>query len=159
MAEMNGSTTRPTATGWRVGVDRAYTYLMTLFFVAVLVQVFLAGVGVFGDHAKKVEDASSFDPHRALGSILGGIAVILLIVALIAHISRATMIWAFVLAALAFAAQPGLASGGNSNKWVGGLHALDGMFILMISGYLTGVAHRRVASRRRLPQPEAAVST
>jgi hypothetical protein len=59
------------------------------------------------------------------------------------------MIWVLLLAVLTAAAQPGLASGGNSNKWVGGLHALGGMFILMISGYLTGVAHRREAMRRR----------
>ena len=40
--------------GWRRGVDRAFVYLVTLFFVGVLAQVFLAGVGAFGDHALKV---------------------------------------------------------------------------------------------------------
>jgi len=66
-------------TGWRRGVDRAFVYLMTLFFIAVLVQVFLAGVGVFGDHVAKVEDASSFDAHRNLGFILGGVLVMTLV--------------------------------------------------------------------------------
>jgi len=138
--------------GWRRGVDRAFIYLVTLFFVGVLVQVFLAGVGAFGelgDHVTKLEDASSLDAHRNLGFILGGVAVILLILALLARASRATWIGALVLAVLAFVAQSALASGGEDNKWVGGLHALDGIIILLLAGWLTGMGHRREAARRR----------
>jgi uncharacterized membrane protein len=135
--------------GWRRGVDRAFVYLATLFFVAVLVQVFLAGVGTFGDHVAKVEDASSFDAHRGLGFALGGVAVLLLILAAAARASRATWIGALVLAVLAFVLQSVLAGAGEDNKWVGGLHALDGMVILLLAGWLTGAGHRREAARRR----------
>ena len=138
-------------TGWRRGVDRAYVYLVTLFFVGVLVQVFLAGVGAFGvfdSHATKIADASSFDPHRALGNILGGVALILLILAALVRASRATWVGALVLAILAAVAQSGLAGGGEHSKWVGGLHALDGIIILLLSGWLTGMAHRRDRARR-----------
>lgn len=150
------TTSEPTAiSGWRRGVDRVFVYLMTLFFVGVLVQVFLAGVGAFGDHAAKVENASSFDPHRSLGFALGGVAVVLLILALLARVSRATWVGALVLAVLAFVVQSALAGGGDNNKWVGGLHAFDGMVILLLSGWLTGAGHRRIAAERR----NAAVAT
>jgi Mn2+/Fe2+ NRAMP family transporter len=135
--------------GWRRGVDRAFVYLVTLFFVGVLLQVFLAGVGAFGDHSAKIENASSFDPHRALGNILGAVALILLILAVLARASRATWIGALILTVLAAGAQSGLAAGGEDNKWVGGLHALDGIIILLLAGWLTGMAHRREAARRK----------
>lgn len=138
--------------GWRRGVDRAFVYLVTLFFVGVLLQVFFAGVGAFGelgDHVKKLEDASSFDPHRALGNILGGVALILLILAALARAARSVWVGALVLAVLAAVAQSGLAAGGEDNKWIGGLHALDGMIILLLAGWLTGMGHRREAARRR----------
>ncbi len=136
-------------TGWRARVDQFYAYLMAAFVVAVLVQVFLAGVGVFGDHSVKVANASSFDPHRALGSVLGLVAVVLFLVALAARASRATVVGALILALATMAAQPALANAGDSNKWVGGFHALDGMLILVVSVWLTGAAHRREAARRR----------
>jgi Mn2+/Fe2+ NRAMP family transporter len=136
-------------TGWRCRVDQAFGYLMGAFVVAVLVQVFLAGVGVFGDHSAKVANASSFDPHRALGTVLGLVAVLLFLIALCARASRATVIGALALALLTLAAQPALANAGDSNKWVGGFHALDGMLILVISVWLAGAAHRREAARRR----------
>ncbi len=143
------TTTANDLTGWRRGVDQVYAFLSGLFVLAILVQVFLAGVGVFGDHAAKVANASSFDPHRDLGTALGIVAVVLFLVALAARQSRRTVVGALLLAALTLAAQPALANGGDSNKWVGGFHAIDGMLILFISVWLAGTAHRRQAQRRR----------
>src|SRR3954470_5555146 len=100
--------------GWRRGVDRAFVYLVTLFFVGVLVQVFFAGVGAFGelgDHVKKLEDASSFDPRRALGTVLGLVPRILLILAALARAARSVWIGALVLALLAGVAQSGRGTG------------------------------------------------
>jgi hypothetical protein len=129
--------------GLRHGIDVAYGYLMAFFVLGVLAQVFLAGVGVFGINARKVANASSFDPHRAWGSVLMVLAIIALIMALIAWQSRATVISAFVLALLVVVAQNGLAAAGDSNKWFGGLHALDGMLILLLSIWLAIAAWRR----------------
>jgi Mn2+/Fe2+ NRAMP family transporter len=142
--------------GWRRGVDRVYCYLVGLFVLGVLAQVFLAGVGVFGDHASKVANASSFDPHRALGSVLGIVAVVLFLVALAARASRSTVIGALVLAVLTLAAQPALANAGDSNKWSGGFHALDGMLILLISVWLAVAAFRREMARRQAVRPTPA---
>lgn len=136
-------------TGWRRGCDRAYAYVASLFILGVFVQFYLAGVGVFGDHARKVQDASSLDPHRAVGNILGAIAIILLLLALAARESRRTVIWTLVLAILAGVVQSALAGGGESSKWVGGLHAFDGVMILALGGWLTAMAHRRETARRR----------
>lgn len=129
--------------GFRRGADVAYGYLAALFVLGVLVQVFLAGVGVFGINARKVANASSFDPHRAWGSVLMVFAIVLLIVALAAWQSRGTVIGTFVLALLVIVAQNGLAAAGDSNKWFGGLHALDGMVILLLSLWLAIAARRR----------------
>jgi hypothetical protein len=134
-------------TGWRRKTDTVYTYLSGLFFAGVLLQVFLAGVGVFGINNLKVANASSFNAHRAWGFILMLTSLVLLIVALAAWQSARTMISAFVLALLTVIAQNVLAALGDSNKWVGGLHALDGMFILLLSLWIAVTGWRRVHSR------------
>ena len=134
-------------TGYRRKVDTVYAYLSALFFAGVLVQVFLAGVGVFGINALKVANASSFNAHRAWGFILMLTSLVLLIVALAAWQSARTMISAFVLALLTVIAQNVLAALGDSNKWFGGLHALDGMLILLLSLWIAMLGWRRVRSR------------
>jgi heme A synthase len=113
------------------------------FVLGVLLQVFLAGVGVFGINARKVTNASSFDPHRAWGSALMVVSIILLILALIAWQSLSTVLSTFVLALLVVGAQMGLAAAGDSNKWIGGAHALDGMVILLLALWLAIMAWRR----------------
>lgn len=146
--ERRAGTNATDLTGWRLGADRIYCYLTQLYVIAILAQVFLAGVGVFGDHVSKAANASSFDPHRALGTILGFVAILLFLIALLARPSRAIVLQAFVLAALAMAAQPALANAGDSNKWVGGFHALDGMLILLLSLWMAVHARRRQVSGR-----------
>lgn len=132
--------------GWREKLDRAYALLMAAFVIAVLVQVFLAGVGTFGDHTTSgVAHASSFDAHRDLGTALGFVAVVLFAVALAARAGRSTVVGALLLALATLVAQPALAGSGDNHKWVGGLHAFDGMLILLLSLWLTARAHRRLA--------------
>ncbi|MGA2519723.1 MAG: DUF6220 domain-containing protein [Acidimicrobiales bacterium] len=135
--------------GWRVGLDRVYAHLTGLFALGVLAQVFLAGVGVFGDHVRQVANAASFDPHRALGTVLGVVAVVLFVMVALARPGRSAVIGALALAVLTLAAQPLLANAGDNNKWVGGFHALDGMLILILSLWVAGTSHRRQAARRR----------
>jgi Family of unknown function (DUF6220) len=129
--------------GARGTVDVAYGYLAAFFVLGVLLQVFLAGVGVFGINATKVANASSLDLHREWGSVLMVISLVLLILALIAWASRGTVIGTFILAVLVIVAQSGLAALGDSDKWFGGLHALDGMVILLLSLWLAVTAWRR----------------
>jgi type IV secretory pathway TrbD component len=129
--------------GARQRLDVAYGYLAGLFIIGVVAQFFLAGVGIFGIDAAKVQHAKSFDPHRDLGEVLGLIAVVMLILALIAHVSRRFMLETLVLVLLVEGAQHGLASAGDSNKWVGGLHALDGLVILFLALSIYASARKR----------------
>ena len=135
--------TRERRTGARRAVDVAYGYLAAFFVLGVLVQVYLAGIGIFGINSAKVADATSLDPHRAWGTVLMVLSLILLILALIAWVSRVTVIWTFVLAVLVTVAQTALAAAGDNSKWIGGLHALDGMVILLLSLWLAITARRR----------------
>jgi hypothetical protein len=142
MAEPAQSTSTE-LTGARRQVDIAFNYVALLFVVGIFVQIYLAGVGVFGDHAANgVEHANSFDPHRAVGEILGLIAVVMLILSLIARRSRDVIIGSLVLAILVEVAQHGLASAGDDHKWVGGLHALDGLIILGVGAWLYHATRR-----------------
>jgi len=129
--------------GARRAVDVAYSYLAAFFVLGVLAQVFLAGVGIFGINSTKVANATSLNPHRTWGTVLMVLSVILLILALIAWASRTTVIWTFVLALLVIVAQSALAAAGENSKWIGGLHALDGMVILLLSLWLAITARRR----------------
>jgi hypothetical protein len=78
-----------------------------------------------------------------MGTVLMVLSLILLILALIAWASRTTVIWTFVLALLVIVAQAALAAAGENSKWIGGLHALDGMVILLLSLWLAITARRR----------------
>lgn len=132
------STPATALAGYRRVVDLAYGYLLAAFVLGVLVQIYLAGVGAFGRH-----QAGSFDPHVNLGHALGIAAGVVLVLALVAHQSRRTMVWALVLALLTEVAQEGLASGGRNDKWIGGLHAFDAALILALSVWLLLAWRRR----------------
>ncbi len=127
----------------RRALDLAYGYLAAFFVLGVLIQVYLAGLGIFGINAPTVANATSLNPHREWGVVLMIVAIVLLILALAAWRSRGTVIGTLVLAVLVIVAQTGLAVAGDSNKWIGGLHALDGMVILLLSMWLAFAARRR----------------
>jgi hypothetical protein len=69
--------TRQRQAGARQAVDRAYGYLAAFFVLGVLVQVYLAGTGIFGINSAKVANATSPDPHRAWGTVLMVLSLIL----------------------------------------------------------------------------------
>ncbi len=114
---------------------------MAIFVLGVLFQVYLAGVGVFGINARKVASASSLNPHRAWGSVLMIVSVILLILALAAWRSARTVLGSFVLAARA-------ARRAATSGWAA--RALDGMVILLLSLGLAVAAWRRRGAARSL---------
>ncbi len=117
--------------GFRRGADITFGYLAQIFALFAVIQIALAGVGTFAGH----ED-NRFMPHIILGSILGLASVVLLILALIARRSRAIVIGSIVLVLLAEGAQHVLANLGWDNKWLGGLHALSGVIVMMIAGWM-----------------------
>jgi len=121
-----------------------YRWLLLIFLLLGGVQIFLAGLGAFSLDGKEVgaPGETAFDPHRSLGFALGGLALIILILALVARRNARSMLLTAVQFLLVFLAQSFLADLGRSNAFFGGLHALDGLAILGIAGYLYGWSQR-----------------
>jgi hypothetical protein len=138
------SETTPQVTGARAAADTVFAYLAALLVLGIIVQFFLAGLGVFGIDGKDLDKATSLDPHRALGHILAGIAILMFIAALVARTGK-TKIWvSIVIALLAELVQSALAGGGEDHHWLGGLHALDGVIILGLAGWMHKVSRDRL---------------
>jgi hypothetical protein len=155
MTDHTAASSRQPLTGVRRVADKAFVYVAVVLVLGVLFQVYLAGVGIFGVDALTIADAKSFDDHRAWGFILAMLAVVALVLALVAREPRRILIVAAVLVALTLIAQSALAALGESNSWLGGLHALDGMAILMLSGWMAGLARQRRRAWRNEVLPQA----
>jgi hypothetical protein len=132
----------------RQGAAWIYRILITLFAVAVVVEFFLAGLGVFrampGDRAPVSHEAFSgkFDPHAALGWVLGGGSLLLLIVVLVAWAGPRLIGATFALAVLTFI-QGLLASAGDNAPVAGAFHVVNALLILGLAVSLTAWAWRR----------------
>jgi len=149
------SPTRRPLTGVRRIADGAFCYVAIVLVFGVLFQVYLAGVGIFGIDALSIANAKSFDDHRAWGFVLAMLAVVALVLALVAREPRRMLTIAAVLVVLTVIAQSALAALGEHNRWLGGLHALDGMAILLLSGWMAWLGRQRLRARRNEAAPHA----
>ncbi len=137
--------------GLQKGAYQIWRVLVALIAVACVVQIFLAGRGAFGVHgAAELDDQKSFDPHRALGEVIGLLAVLAFLAALIAWRNKRIIWLTLALAVMAEVLQHVLAL--PKHPWVAGLHALDGVAILGLSGWLAHQAWRGTAA----PEPARA---
>lgn len=115
------------------------------------VQFALAGLGAFGLLKHQHEP---FAAHEALGTVIGVVSLVTLIVVLAAGIGTRAVVMALVLAVLAAPVQPVLATlGKNDSPWLGALHALVGVAIMALFGIL-GTRARDAAAPT--PQPRVA---
>jgi hypothetical protein len=122
-----------------------YRWLLIVFLVAGAVQIFLAGFGVFHLHAYGLDATagdSALTPHRTLGFAMGGVAILILVAALLARAGRQAITLAVLLVALTSFVQSLLAGMADDHAVYGGLHALDGLAIIAIAGYLLYRASR-----------------
>lgn len=142
--------TSPEVTGARAGADTVFAWLAALLVLGIVVQFFLAGLGVFDIAGHKdLEDVGQLDPHRAVAHILALIAILMLIAALVARTGN-TKIWVSIaLVVLIELVQALLASGGEDHHWLGGLHALDGLVILGLAGWMHGISRHRLGFTKR----------
>jgi hypothetical protein len=131
-------------------------WFSALYVVAIIVQVFLAGEGIFGlkniEHsddcnkaaAQCIANSKTLDPHRALGFFLTFPAAILfLIVALLAWYPNKRIRIVSILAPILTFVQmilPGL------GRWGGAFHPLNAILVLGLFGWL--------AYRLRHEQPD-----
>ena len=111
--------------------------LLSVFTLGVIVQFFLAGLGVF-----RVQDGASnsrfdhvFEPHRVLGNVLLIVALLVLVAALVGRLGRGQALLGLVLALLVFL-QSILANSGPSG--VRALHPVVAVLILALAGSFTG---------------------
>jgi hypothetical protein len=129
--------------GARRGALVAYRWLLLAFLLAGGAQIFLAGLGVFSlDNGDAASSSSAFDTHRALGFTLAGAAVVILILALIARPGVLPTSLAGVLVVQTGLLQSLLAGLADNTALYGGLHALDGLLVLGIAGFLYASARR-----------------
>ena len=131
----------------RQGAAWTYRILITLFALAVVVEFFLAGLGIFrampGDRTPVSHETFSgkFDPHATLGWVLGGGSLLLLIVILVAWAGPRLIGATFALAVLTFV-QGLLASAGDNAPVAGAFHVVNALLILGLSVFLTAWAWR-----------------
>jgi hypothetical protein len=118
-------------------------YFVALYVVGVIVQIFLAGEGIFGGTEEPIEDSSLLDPHRGLGWFLTTpIAFLLLIVALLAWLPNKRLRWISIALPFVLFIQLILAEAG---RWGGAFHPLNAILILALLGYLAWALWRPVA--------------
>ena len=118
-------------------MQAVHRVLLSVFTLGVIVQFFLAGLGVF-----RVQDGASsshFDhvwsPHRTLGNILFIVGLLVLVAAIIARLGRTRVLLSLVLPLLVFV-QSILANNGPS--WVRAFHPVVAVIILALAGQFTG---------------------
>lgn len=148
MTGRSRGTTAPAPEGTRSpapGVYRAYHWVLGLFLFLGAVQIVLAGVGVFSLMSQN--GGPGFEPHRTNGFIMSGIALVVVVLALLARAGTRSVVLAVVLFVLAAVGQSLLVGLGEGNAWVGGLHALDGLIIIGLAGYLFGSSADAVRRR------------
>lgn len=148
----------------RHGAGSVLKWFSGLYVVLIVVQIFLAGEGIFGLYNIKHSDdcdktgahcianSKTLDPHRALGFFLTlpG-ALLFLIVALIAWLpDKRARIVSIVAPILTFVQMvlPGL------GRWGGAFHPLNAILILGLYGWLFHTL-RRESSGEPLPHQAA----
>jgi hypothetical protein len=128
-------------TGQRTVMMAVYRSGLLVFLAAGVVQIFLAGLGAFrllhgaGDPA--------LDPHRTLGFVMAGMAIVILILTLIARPGARAIVGAALLVLMTSFLQSLLAGLADNQVVFGALHATDGLLILAIPAYLYVWSGRR----------------
>jgi hypothetical protein len=132
-----------TETGLRRAAQAGYRWLLLAFLVLGAAQIFLAGLGAFRIDNLGISGETAFAPHRDVGFAMGGVALFILVLALIARPGVRAVIASAILFLLAVLVQSLLASLADNTVWFGGLHALDGLAILGIAAFLYLAARRQ----------------
>jgi hypothetical protein len=132
-----------TETTLRRAAQAGYRWLLLAFLVLGAVQIFLAGLGAFRIDNLGVSGDTAFAPHRAVGFTMAGVALLILVLALIARPGVRAVIGSVLLFLLVALVQSLLAGLADNTVWFGGLHALDGLAILAIAAFLYLAARRQ----------------
>lgn len=122
-------TTPSQATTPRRGALQTLRISSMVFGTAVIVQFYLAGTGIFGAGLNPIWKASSLDAHRTFGNILAGLALVVLIIAIIARPPARILIAA--IAMLVLTGVEGLIAGlGKTSSYLAAFHPVLAAIIL-----------------------------
>ena len=126
----------------RAGATIAFYALGLLIAVGVVVQVFLAGLGIFG--------AESFDAHKGFGWIVHTAAIVLFLLALLGPRTGRAIGLGFGLLAL-MTVQIFLVGARDDTPYVAALHPMLALFVLGLAFHIGMplVSRRRAASAPR----------
>jgi hypothetical protein len=125
-----------------------WMWLERVFLVGLFVQLLFVGFGVF----PRSSDPSPFALHRNWGFILGDIAVVLLLIALVARPGWKNVVLALIVGLLTFLAQPLLVSARHRAPIVAALHPVNALVIF----WLTLVLIRRSSALAASATPKEA---
>jgi hypothetical protein len=124
----------------RNGFTLAYHWIALIITAGLVVQFFLAGVGVFG--------AESFDAHKNMGFILHTASVLILIAAIIGPRDRKSILFSIAFIVV-FTIQISLP--GTDEPWVAAFHPLLALVVLGMAAHIgmPAISRRRAASAPR----------
>jgi hypothetical protein len=129
----------------------AIAVVASLFAGCIVVQVFLAGLGVF-------EGPARFESHRDFGYLFGWLTLILLVLSAIARVRRLVLL--SILALVQFALQSVFIAMRADYPAVAALHPVNGVLLLLVAIAIARDAWRRSAARQPMPSSaDAAAAT
>jgi hypothetical protein len=128
-------------------------YVYPLYAVAIILQVYFAGEGIFGAGDSSMEDANSLNLHRDFGWFISQpIALLVLIVTLLAWLPNKRLRWLSILGPILLIVQSILPEAG---RWVAALHPVNAFVILGLFGYLSSAFWRGEALAPSVAAEEA----
>lgn len=124
-----------------------------VFVGCIVIQVFLAGLGVF-------DDPSSFATHREFGYLIGMFTLVLLVLSLVAR-SRRQVTGYSALLLVQFALQSVLVALRADVPWLAALHPINGFLILLVAIAVTRAAwaERRAGVGQDVASSRVAIAT
>jgi uncharacterized membrane protein YhaH (DUF805 family) len=137
--------------GW-VRPDTALLALTATTLILLAAQFALAGVGAFTKITSPAADA--YGAHMVLGIVIGALTWLIVAATLASRPARAhrRTVWlAVTMAILTIPVEPLLAEAGRHVPAVGALHALNGLAICALAGWLLAATRRRQANHRAGP--------
>ena len=126
----------------RAGATTAYYALSLLIAIGIVVQVFLAGLGIFG--------AESFSAHEGFGWTLHTAAIVVFVLAVVGPRTGSAMGMGFGLLAL-MTLQILLVGARDDTPWIAAFHPVLALFVLGLAFHIGMplVSRRRAASAPR----------
>ena len=129
----------------------AYPLVAGLFVACAVIQVFLAGLGVF-------DDPNAFVTHRNFGYLFGWLTLVLLVIALVGRLPRRYVALAVLILVL-FALQSVFVALREDMPAVAALHPLTGFLILGTATYTAWTSLKARSEAAASEQHAATVPT